>query len=162
MSKYLFSSSTLKGAIVGIAGWFILIGLVSSLAPALSEVTTNDQNEFLPAGAESVEAIDIRSEKFPSSEGIPALVVFNSSDATEGRNSAVSKFTEAARSNNAPKTISSVLSPYDSPATQQTLVSSDGSTSMVIVTLSGSPASVAFEEAVEWLSDQASKSGANL
>tara|TARA_Y100001934_G_scaffold283867_1_gene408415 strand:- start:1975 stop:4173 length:2199 start_codon:yes stop_codon:yes gene_type:complete len=162
MSKYLFSSSTLKGAIVGIAGWFILIGLVSSLAPALSEVTTNDQNEFLPAGAESVEAIDIRSEKFPSSEGIPALVVFNSSDATKGRNSAVSKFTEAARSNNAPKTISSVLSPYDSPATQKTLVSSDGSTSMVIVTLSGSPASVAFGEAVDWLSDQASKSGANL
>ena len=162
MTKYLFSSSTTRGAIVGIVGWFLLIGLVSSVAPSLSDVTTNEQDEFLPAGAESVEALKIRAEKFPASEGVPALVVFSSVDSASNRSSAVAEFTSTLLSSDAPESISSILSPSESSAAQATLVSPDGSTSMVIVTISGVPSEPEFGEAVDWLSQKASEFGATL
>jgi len=161
MKKFLFSSSTTRGAILGIVLWFLIIGAVSSIAPSLSEVTTNEQEEFLPVGAESVEALNLRTEKFPAADGIPALVVFQSDDSIE-LNQAIERFTEIIRSENVPDSIISILSPSESIAAQQSLISSDGSTAMVIATLGGNPSEPEFSAAVDWLSDQASQTGGNL
>ena len=161
MKKFLFSSSTTRGAILGIVLWFLIIGAVSSIAPSLSEVTTNEQEEFLPVGAESVAALNLRTEKFPAADGIPALVVFQSDDSIE-LNQAIEKFTEIIRSENVPDSIISILSPSESVAAQQSLISSDGSTAMVIATLGGNPSEPEFSAAVDWLSDQASQTGGNV
>lgn len=161
MKKFLFSSSTTRGAILGIVLWALIIGAVSSIAPSLSEVTTNEQEEFLPVGAESVEALNLRTEKFPAADGIPALVVFQSDDSIE-LNQAIERFTEIIRSENVPDSIISILSPSESIAAQQSLISSDGSTAMVIATLGGNPSEPEFSAAVDWLSDQASQTGGNL
>ena len=161
MKKFLFSSSTTRGAIFGIVLWFLIIGAVSSIAPSLSEVTTNEQEEFLPVGAESVAALNLRTEKFPAADGIPALVVFQSDDSIE-LNQAIEKFTGIIRSENVPDSIISILSPSESVAAQQSLISSDGSTAMVIATLGGNPSEPEFSAAVDWLSDQASQTGGNV
>lgn len=161
MKKFLFSSSTTRGAILGIVLWFLIIGAVSSIAPSLSEVTTNEQEEFLPVGAESVAALNLRTEKFPAADGIPALVVFQSDDSIE-LNQAIEKFTGIIRSENVPDSIISILSPSESVAAQQSLISSDGSTAMVIATLGGNPSEPEFSAAVDWLSDQASQTGGNV
>ncbi|MCX8278114.1 MAG: MMPL family transporter [Dehalococcoidia bacterium] len=161
MKKFLFSSSTTRGAILGIVLWFLIIGAVSSIAPSLSEVTTNEQEEFLPVGAESVAALNLRTEKFPAADGIPALVVFQSDDSIE-LNQAIERFTEIIRSENVPDSIISILSPSESVAAQQSLISSDGSTAMVIATLGGNPSEPEFSAAVDWLSDQASQTGGNV
>ena len=161
MKKFLFSSSTTRGAIFGIVLWFLIIGAVSSIAPSLSEVTTNEQEEFLPVGAESVAALNLRTEKFPAADGIPALVVFQSDDSIE-LNQAIERFTEIIRSENVPDSIISILSPSESVAAQQSLISSDGSTAMVIATLGGNPSEPEFSAAVDWLSDQASQTGGNV
>ena len=161
MKKFLFSSSTTRGAILGIVLWFLIIGAVSSIAPSLSEVTTNEQEEFLPVGAESVAALNLRTEKFPAADGIPALVVFQSDDSIE-LNQAIERFTEIIRSENVPDSIISILSPSESVAAQQSLISSDGSTAMVIATLGGNPSEPEFSAAVDWLSDQASQIGGNV
>lgn len=161
MKNLLFSSSTTRGAILGIVVWFLAIGAVSSIAPSLSEVTTNEQEEFLPVGVESVAALNLRAEKFPAADGIPALVVFESDDPLE-LNQAVETFTAIVRSNGAPNSIISVLSPTESAVAQESLLSADGSTAMVIATLGGNPSEPEFGEAVDWLANQASESGGNV
>ena len=153
------SSSTFKRSLAGLLFWFLTLGIVTSLAPNLSDVTTNENEEFLPAAAESVEAMELRAEKFPRGDGFPALVVFSSQGDIEAKNQAVTSFTKIARSAGAPDAIQSVLSPGDSPAATATLISEDGYTSMVVVTINGLPSNPPFQSAVEWLSDQAAGSG---
>ena len=153
------SSSTFKRSLAGLLFWFLTLGIVTSLAPNLSDVTTNENEEFLPAAAESVEAMELRAEKFPRGDGFPALVVFSSQGDIEAKNQAVTSFTKIARSAGAPDAIQSVLSPGDSPAATATLNSEDGYTSMVVVTINGLPSNPPFQSAVEWLSDQAAESG---
>jgi len=162
MTKYLFSSGSRKGAIFGIIGWFLLIGAVSSIAPSLSEVTTNEQDEFLPVGAESVEALAVRTDKFPAADGIPALVVFQSSTGQSDLESAIAQFTGIVRSGEAPQAIISVLSPSESLAEPSGLVSQDSTTGMVVVTLGGAPSEPEFGEAVDWLSEAARNVGADV
>ena len=156
------SSSTPKRAVAGLFIWLLAVGMVFSLAPKLDDVTTNETEEFLPAGAESVQALELRAEKFPSGDGIPALVVFSSRDDIAGKNEAVESFTKIARSAAAPEAIQSVLSPGDSLAANATLNSEDGSTSMVVVTINGLPSNPPFQSAVEWLSDRAAETGGEL
>ena len=162
MTKFLFSSSTRKGAILGIIGWFLLIGVISSIAPSLSEVTTNEQDEFLPVGAESVEALKLRTEKFPAVDGVPALVVFRAKTASNALSFAISQFTSDVRAPNAPDSILSILSPSDSPAVASTLISEDGTTAMVVVTIGGAPSEPEFGETVDWLSEKAGDVGAEI
>ena len=156
------SSSTAKRATVGLLLWLLAVGMVGSLAPRLSDVTTNETEEFLPAGAESVQAIELRAEKFPSGDGIPALVVFSSQGDIGSKNEAVESFTKIARSATAPEAIQSILSPGDSLAANATLNSEDGSTSMVVVTINGLPSNPPFQSAIEWLSDRAAETGGQL
>jgi uncharacterized membrane protein YdfJ with MMPL/SSD domain len=158
----LFSSKNRRAAIFGIIGWLLLIGAVSSIAPALSEVTTNEQDEFLPSGAESVAALKLRIEKFPAADGIPALVVFNSTSGSTDLISTVNEFTSILRSPEAPDSIISVLSPVDTPAAAGTLTSADNQMAMVVVTIGGIPAEPPFGEAVDWLSGQAGLLGATV
>jgi uncharacterized membrane protein YdfJ with MMPL/SSD domain len=162
MTKFLFSSSTRKGAILGIIGWFVLIGAISSIAPSLSEVTTNEQDEFLPVRAESVEALKLRTEKFPAADGVPALVVFRADTASDALGFAVSQFTSDVRSPNAADSIISVLSPSDYPAADSTLISEDGTTAVVVVTIGGAPSEPEFGETVDWLSEKAVDAGAEI
>ncbi|MBP38756.1 MAG: MMPL family transporter [Dehalococcoidia bacterium] len=162
MTKYLFSSSTRNGAIFGIIGWFLLIGVISSISPSLSEVTTNEQDEFLPAGAESVEARKLRTEKFPTAGGIPALVVFRAETASGELSSVVGQFTTAVRASDAPDSILSVLSPSKSPVVASPLISEDGTTAMVVVTIDGAPSDPEFGQTVDWLSEKAGAVGAEI
>ena len=160
MTQLLFSSSTRRGAFLGILGWILLIGAISSVAPGLAEVTTNEQDEFLPAGAESVEALKLRTEKFPAVDGVPALVVFNSKAGSNDLDATISEFTDLLRSPEVPQSFLSVLSPTEYPAAASTLISTDGRTAMVIVTIGGVPSDPAFGEAVDWLSETARELGA--
>ena len=162
MTQYLFSSATKRGAVIGIIGWFLLIGGISAISPSLSEVTTNEQDEFLPAGAESVAALKLRTEKFPAADGVPAIVVFGTATASGNLESALGNFTTILRSNDAPDSIISILSPADSPAIASTLVSKDRSTAMIVVTIAGVPSEPEFGQAVDWLSEEAGALGAQV
>jgi RND superfamily putative drug exporter len=149
-----------KLAILAIVIWLVIVGVVSSLAPPLSEVTSGEQEEFLPAGAESIEARGLIAKNFPSGNGIPALVVFDVGNQGPNTDSALEMFTQKARSASAPKAIVAVTSPLDSPQARAALTSGSGTISMVSVILGGNPSDDAFLEAVDWLVDQASQVGA--
>ena len=160
MKFFLISLHTPKVAMLAIAAWLLIVGVVTAVAPPLSEVTSRGQEDFLPAGAESIEAIDLRSKRFPSGDGIPALVVFDAENQGLGMDSALEMFTQNARSENAPKAIIAVASPIDSIQARATLTSDSGTTSMVSIIIGGNPSDDAFLEAVDWLVDQASEVGA--
>jgi uncharacterized membrane protein YdfJ with MMPL/SSD domain len=152
-----FSLRNSKFAILAIAAWLLIVGVVSSLAPPLSEVTTGEQREFLPAGAESIEAGSLISKRFPSGDGIPALVVFDMGKQT---GFALEMFTKNVRSASAPKAIVAVTSPIDSIQARAALTSESGTISMVSVILGGNPSDDGFLEAVDWLAAQAGDVGA--
>ena len=51
--------------------------VVIATAPSLGEVTTNNQEDFLPGDSESRRAMELVSEKYPRGQGVPAIVVFH-------------------------------------------------------------------------------------
>ena len=59
-------SSRPRNALLTLITWLVIIFIVSFIAPSLSDVTTNDQQEFLPVGVESVRAIDLQRQKYPT------------------------------------------------------------------------------------------------
>ena len=157
MQFFLFSSSGIKGASIGILLWLLVITGAFSVAPALSEVTSGEQSEFLPPKAESVSALSLKSKKFPSDDGVPALVVFSSGQEATGLQEAISTFTNAIKTTGAPERIASVFSPADSPAAAATLISPSGTTGMVVVGIGGAPSNDDFQEAVDWLVTESRK-----
>ncbi len=46
-----------RNAVATVLVWFILIVLLVGFAPSISDVTTNEQEEFLSVGVASVEAL---------------------------------------------------------------------------------------------------------
>jgi len=155
-----FSLFNPKVAVLVIAAWLLIVGVVTSVAPPLSEVTDGEQEEFLPAGAESIEANDLLAKRFPSGGGIPALAVFDAGHQGSNTDSALEMFTQNVRSESAPKAIVAVTSPIDSAQARAALTSDFGTVSMVSVIIGGNPSDDAFLEAVDWLVDQASEVGA--
>jgi uncharacterized membrane protein YdfJ with MMPL/SSD domain len=123
-------------------------------------VTSGEQEEFLPTGAESIEARALIAKRFPSGDGIPALVVFEVKDQGSNTDSALELFTQNARSERAPKAIVAVTSPVDSTQARVALTSDSGTISMVSVIVGGNPSDDAFQEAVDWLIDEAGEVGA--
>ena len=74
--NYPYSST--RSALITIFIWVSVIVALGLIAPQMAEVTTNEQEEFLPVGVESVRALEILREKYPTGDGMPAIAVFHS------------------------------------------------------------------------------------
>lgn len=148
----------------GVVAAWIVIGLVVFLtAPPLGEVTTNNQEDFLPGDSESRRVLELVTEKFPRGQGVPAIVVFHRpeglSDADLG---AVAEVDAAFQAEGAPDDIASVLSLSGSPEAASALLAPDGTTVTTIVTIRGSPAEERFGEVVTWIREQATSGVADV
>lgn len=64
-----------------IAAWVVIAVFVAVLAPALE--TTQEESEFLPDHYESVQAVELQSEKFPGATTPAAIAVFEREDGAE-------------------------------------------------------------------------------
>ena len=105
----LVSSKRGNAAIIALA--IIFVVLLRLNAPALSDVTTNQQEDFLPRGVDSVRAIELVQAKFPSSQGIPALlVVHKETSFTDNDYDVLRNIDALLQSEEAPSTIQNVLS----------------------------------------------------
>ncbi len=145
-----------RWAIGVIAVWVVIGAVIISTAPPLSDVTTNDQRDFLPDGSESLRALELVSEKFPRGQGTPAIVVFHRPEGLSGADlEAVARVNEALQAADAPPEIMSVLSLDGSPELASTLQAPDGKTVTTIVIIGGSPAAERFAEVIRWIRAQA-------
>ncbi|MCL0043354.1 MMPL family transporter [Dehalococcoidia bacterium] len=146
----LVSSKRGNAAIISLA--VILVVLLRLNAPPLSDVTTNQQEDFLPRGADSVRAIQLVQTKFPSSQGIPALlVVHKDTPFTENDFNIVKNIDALLQGDGAPTSIQNVLSLFSYPEAKATLLSKNEQSTMLVISISGAFADSAVHETVNWI-----------
>ena len=152
-----------RNAVATVLVWFILIALLVGFAPSISDVTTNEQEEFLPVGVESVEAIALQRARYPAMDGIPAIAVFHSPDGLSvAELRGVRLFSEFLASHGAPDAIANVLSVFDSPEASRSLQSPDGKTMIVLFLVRGVPSGDEFQDAVGVAVEKASEYGGSV
>src|SRR5688500_11981353 len=61
---------------VVIALWLLIVAAVGSYSGKLQDVTTDENEDYLPASSDSVEVINLLEERFPEGREIDALVVY--------------------------------------------------------------------------------------
>ncbi|MAG37646.1 MAG: hypothetical protein CL878_15535 [Dehalococcoidia bacterium] len=138
--------------------WLVAVAGLQAVAPPLSEVTTNEQEEFLPAGTESLRAMQIAAAKFPTGEGIPGiLVVHGERPFTSAELAAIEQLDGVLRSPAAPDDIASVRSVFSMPQASQAFIAPDGQTMTLLLTVAGSPADESFGAVVDWIRDRAAE-----
>ena len=63
ISKFVTSK---YGRLITLAGWVIIPITLFIISPSLTDVSSNNQEDFLPVGAQSTEALQTENEYFPS------------------------------------------------------------------------------------------------
>ena len=148
--------ATPRRALLVVLAWLVVGAAVFVLSPPLGEVTTNNQDDFLPSNAEATAATKLVQERYPSTGGTPAILVFHRPDGlTEDDAAWIDRATAALKDDSRPESVEAVLAVDGSPQLDATLRAPDGKTVMTFVTFGGSPAAPEFGEAVEWAGDAA-------
>ncbi len=149
--------SSRRGKWVVLLTWIVVAGAIISMSPMLSDISTNDRLRFLPADAESTRAAEMVRDAYPQST-TPAIVVFRAdgglTDAALQRAQSVYE-SIAAMASEPDSNVAGVVSIFNLPQTRDQLVSSDNSTMMMIVPITGSPTDDAFGERIDALRDAA-------
>ncbi len=156
-----------RGVALIVVAWVIIAGAISSVAPSIEEVSTNDDSEFLPNDTESLRARDLDAEKFPASGGTPAILIYrNPSGITDQDLATVAEIDARIRAGAPHDNIALVISdfgasqfggdqaapnPPRSEGVGQPRTSPDGTAITITVIISGGPAEDEFAETIEWL-----------
>ena len=139
-----------------IVAWIVVGVVVIVAAPPLGDVTTTNQEDFLPSDSESRRALALVTDKFPRGQGVPAIVVFHRPEGLSDADlAAVADVDAALQSDDAPQEIRSVLSLSGSPDAAVALAAPDGKTVTTIVTIAGTQDTETFGEVVRWIREQA-------
>ena len=155
--------NSIKSAVITILIWIGVITALFLVAPPMSEVTTNEQEEFLPVGVESVQALEILRDKYPMDDGIPAIAVFHSDDGFDGPElRAIREFTEFLGSDNLPGVIFNQITTVDGSMTIDPFRSPDGSTFAVPFKVIGSPSDQSFSNSIDTAVAQAHSIGGRV
>ncbi len=162
------SVASWRGVAAIIVAWIVLAGVIQTVSPSIEEVSTNEESEFLPNGTESLQALDIAEEKFPTARGAPAVIIYrNPSGITDQDIAKITEIDALIRADDEHENIQLVISdlgpspsvenapnqqgpPGDDIAGEPEL-SPDGTAITITVLISGSPADDEFAETVEWL-----------
>ncbi len=156
-----------RGVAVIIVAWIIFAGLIQTVSPSIEDVSTNEESEFLPNDTESLQAIGIAGEKFPTSRGTPAVIIYrNPSGINDDDIAKIAEIDALIRADKQHENIELVISDFgpspvagESPSQQgppsdtagAPELSPDGTAATITVLVSGSPADDAYTETVEWL-----------
>ncbi|GAA3527702.1 putative membrane protein [Aeromicrobium flavum] len=117
-----------------VAGWLILIAVLTAVAPALDAVKSND-NDNPPAGSMSMRAAVVAEQEFGTESAPPAVIVVRS-DSQEETRDATGRLVNLIQDADLPAVVDTVdasMLPRGGG-----LVSQDGSTEMILVQLTGS------------------------
>ena len=139
-----------RSAVVTIFVWIGVIVTLALVAPPISEVTTNEQEEFLPVGVESVQALEILRNKYPMDDGIPAIAVFHSDDGfDEFELGGIHDYIKFLGSDDLPGVIFDQIPTLDGYSLINAFKSSDGSTFAIPFKVTGSPSDPSFSNSID-------------
>jgi uncharacterized membrane protein YdfJ with MMPL/SSD domain len=138
-----------RGRWVTVAAWLVAIALLVMLPPKLSTLYNNNTGTDI-GDQESVRAADLLREKFPQATGIPAIIVFNNPAGLNDKDYARAKqLSDWLNSPQKPAAVASVVSIDTIPQARPELVSANGTTLEVIVSLQVGNDSTQFQPNVE-------------
>ena len=130
--------------------WLIIAGVLMVVAPSLSSIYNNNTTQDVPSDAQSQVAQRLLLQEFPNSHGTPAVLVFHNPDGLNADDKARAKQVSAwLTSEQKPAMVGQVLSIYTVPQAASQLISKDGTTMTMVVTLNGSTSDTAFQNAVK-------------
>ena len=139
-----------RSAVVTIFVWIGVIVTLALVAPPIPEVTTNEQEEFLPVGVESVQALEILRNKYPMDDGIPAIAVFHSDDGfDEFELGGIHDYIKFLGSDDLPGVIFDQIPTLDGYSLINAFKSSDGSTFAIPFKVTGSPSDPSFSNSID-------------
>ena len=137
--------------------WLVIAAAVGCLSPNLTKLAAEGQAKMLASDAESRRAADLVKQSWPDEayEAMAVAVLHRPSGLVDAdrqfARALASRFLGVGR----PGEVVRVLGPASMPEIAQRLVSSDGSTSLVAVSLSTSFVAPVTQEAVAWMEKQA-------
>src|SRR5712691_6103494 len=143
-------SSSRRGKFVTMACWLIAAVALAAVAPKLASLYDNTTQQSIPAGADSQVAQRLLLQKFPSSRGTPAILVFYDAGG-HGVNDRirVKQVSDWLTSAQKPATVGPLVSAFTVPQATPQLISRDGTTMTMIAALSGSAADQATQSSVK-------------
>jgi RND superfamily putative drug exporter len=122
--------------VVGV--WVLLAGLVPQLAPTVDEVKQEGGTNAPVPGSQSAAARDLLLESFPDQQGVPAIIVVHDPDGLDATAEAeVARISGALTGPDRPAHVDGVVSTVTVPQARARLVSPDGTTSMILVSVTG-------------------------
>ena len=146
--------ATRRGAWIALVLW-IAATLVFSIGAANLPAPTVAPND-LPPTVESRRAATLVERSFPGQRGTPALVVYaRPKGLTAADRAQAHAFTDWLHSPAAPRLIGAVSSPFDAGLAARGLISRDGSTLLVAVSIMGDAGDTAFTAVVDSLRKRA-------
>ncbi len=120
------------------------------LAPALASVESNATTAGPPPDAESVRAGNLLQAAFPDQRGTPAVIVLRDARGLTAADLAeVRRISDALAGPRKPPAIRGVISLATTPRARGTLLSADGTTTMILVPIAGAQTDPAFGATVD-------------
>lgn len=155
-------SSSRRGKWVVVIAWLVAAVVLTAVTPGIGAVLDNDSFGSVSRDAETSRLREVLAERFPSaSEGTAAIVVFrNPAGLTEQDRAEIQRLSDLFASDQAPEEVGTVVSVFTQPGAEAGLVSADGTTMTMIVTVNADPLDDAFAETVDYLREQANDVGA--
>lgn len=144
------ASSSRRGKFVTMIAWLIIAGVLMVIAPSLSSIYNNSDTQDLPTNAQSQVAQRVLLQEFPNSHGTPAVLVFhnpgglNADDKTRAK-----QVSDWLTSDQKPTAVGQVLSIFTVPQAASQLISQEGTTMTMVVTLNGSTSDTSFQNSVK-------------
>lgn len=150
-----------KGAKIVLIGWLAAIIALSGAAPAAKKFAVSAGEGSIHDDKPSAVAAQIMNERFPSNEGLPALVVFSGKDAAGAEQRAqIAAFSKWLASDGKPEQVAGALPFHQLPeAVQDQMFSKDKTTLIFPVSLKKELASDQLYDTIEQLREGIAKIG---
>ena len=151
-------ASSRRGKFAVISAWLLLILLLLVFAPKLATLYNNNSSQSMPAGAESLVAQRLLLQKFPGNQGTPAILVFSDPAGLSIQDRFLIHeindwLTSAAR----PRSVSGLISVFTVPQAAGQLLSSDGTTTIMLAQLQGDASGARVQQDVKTIREHLQK-----
>ena len=131
-------SSSKRGKFIVIAFWLVLAIALKVAAPSLAALYDNSANQRLPSAADSQVATRLLLQEFPRSRGLPAIIVFHDpAGLSVADRIRIHRVSDWLASDQRPSPLHEALSVFTVPQAAGQLLSADGTTMIILLTLTG-------------------------
>ncbi len=144
------AATSRRGKFLVLLLWLLAAGLLSGIAPKLASLYNESIAQQIPTNDDSQVAQRLLLAKFPSSRGTPAILALSDAGGlTIADRLRARQMSEWLTSAQKPAAVSQVISVFTVPQAAEQLVSPDGTTMTMVITLNGSANDPSVQQSVQ-------------